>query len=853
MIVDYNNNTATIRSRVNGNIQWDPNTDKNKTLYKFTDAISGETYSYLVDKVAMNVTDNETVKFDRITNAVSKIDKITFQQSNGGSTILEYSYNDELQPFVERHELLTLDEYDIEKVAPHFINIEEDASNSAKALWEEQGISDILSTAQGKEEIKGVQNKFYSLGAEITKLENNIQDLNSQLSTDFDKYKKYYDNLLNDITTHNNLVYRYWASLVIAKLADKNLTIQKLKTANASTINLNSSFANAIQPYITNNQFEFAKLEDTFIHCDDELEELITEEEKELEKYYTAGINLCNQANSFLSSIEIYQRMIEDYEEENSTLDTYLNKQLIIFTGNYVICYIGAIEAQSKFEALYNALKDDDPLKSQYSSQLNLLAYNINLLEQTKLLKQIKFPQIKFSQTIYESYHNSLLSKFLNMQIFLTNVSNNINVSQIAQASNIYDDLKFLSQNIKSYSDTLSPLPLSIRDPSTNEQIAIIDPFVDTTINLQILLSESQKQQFNTYKDQSTYYYRQIFDTINDSSVTKTENNIPYYIFNIGSKKLVINTTSSDSPYKTFYNFTKEDYKDASNNQYKFELLNTVYHELMAVGAQLMQECRNDSSITIVNGKANLDDIEDWFTKRASNAKDALNGTSTVQNTIDSFDNFIQPIAQYLGGTMAITIPGINNLLNYEFKSNGIKEQDSALHLGVIAVKTAISTGSTSWWPSDINNQQYKHIYLNRDELHKCTDIIQNGDEEALEEFGIYYEYANLGVQNKIDDNLELLRQAQNLYHLYGQQLNSYIAKYNNYDLLFQDNKKTYESYFGTKAYEYYRLVNDSEISTEAKTEQMKQFRNDVRTAWWYFLSLLDAKYTDERKRGMYK
>ena len=152
------------------------------------------------------------------------------------------------------------------------------------------------------------------------------------------------------------------------------------------------------------------------------------------------------------------------------------------------------------------------------------------------------------------------------------------------------------------------------------------------------------------------------------------------------------------------------------------------------------------------------------------------------------------------------------------------------------------------------NDLMLNSWYISPTKLSIATNVITNSNgSEGLEDSGIFYEYIATQFQPQLDIYDQLINQAKALSDLYDTQYHNYLDKYENYNAIYQEMEQTYTAFRGSAAFEYYQKMQEKDLTPEEKAKVMKEYKDNVRKAWWKFLSLLDARYSYEKAKGMYR
>ena len=143
--------------------------------------------------------------------------------------------------------------------------------------------------------------------------------------------------------------------------------------------------------------------------------------------------------------------------------------------------------------------------------------------------------------------------------------------------------------------------------------------------------------------------------------------------------------------------------------------------------------------------------------------------------------------------------------------------------------------------PNDDNGVARSIMYTNMETLSEVYTDTTTGEQTILP--GYYKTYLETLAGKELDDLRALLEQATRLLNLYEQQNANYLSKYNKYNKEYGEQEAIFSAYRGTDEMDFYLY----------QTTTLEEYRQQVKKAWWTFLSLLDKEYTKERERGMYK
>ena len=867
--------TTKVARNAEGNIVW-KDSYKDKVMYRFVDATSGITYYYLVDRDTLfkdyklthssdNILEDDlTIQYivpkynDGIlvsgTDKIQVVTKTDFQLSNGGSTIDEYLYNKKLDITTTTLNLLDVDELAQVKIDPYFINITEYTSNMS--LWENQEILTILNTDST---FRGVEEKYKALGTEIDSFEEQITDYTNTLKLDTSRYVNAYNSMNKAINDFNKLVFQQWTSKVISALV--GTTTGKIPLD---------------QLYVIFSQIDDGQNNNS----------LLSQPELDANERYYAGVSLYNNATTYLPKIQAYNRMIQDTDVNDELLDEHLNEQIKLQKYYLILCFLAMRECctylhtaiTTVFEAAGSQTTEDN--KEQFRYHFYELANKYNLLY-TELISnnKIKSDYLNISD-INNALQKSVFTEYnrlINLEISKIDADPTmkpwdvISIENLAKASILYDDYNYFKNH---YRSSYSAVSLTSEDGTVytikgfnNSSYSGLSNQLTTSplTNSRFQVSQfppTARSSFDSYINHGVYFYRTILSSSTDAvSEYSIVNTIPYYIFNPTwdnhSPNAMINN-------KSFAEITRE----LKNSDPKgFSQMVSVYKQLMTIGIELIEEYYDgggsvsdvDAQRAFFNSK--ISDIENQFMEDG-----ALKRQVIIDTYVSAFRQLILEAESYLvirNDGAEVPVIRKSNGQPYYMKTNNTFWMPSLNS----STRNILHADAYNWETKVNGVSKNGTLYIDPDELKACTDVIKNDitaeeeysleciDTEHPEKNGIYYQYIQIMLQKEIDRLTALLGEAVILHDLYKKQWDNYSYKYDQYFALFEDNQNTYESYFGTEAFNYYREVNDpnNPISTTKKGEILKNYRNNVRIAWWNFLNLLDAKYSDEKKKGKYK
>ena len=769
------------------------------------------------------------------------MDSNSFESDSRHQLIEQYYYNDNFQTTVTELKLYNDDEAAQVKIDPYYIQLEPyiegeqislptngDPKTEYPLLWENTEISTILDPDST---FKGVVDKASALGNEISILEKQISDLESSFTSQKESYISTYNNLIDAIVEYNQQVYTFWAASAIYEIFN-----------NANNANTNADF-NKIK----------TNIEYTLLSSYVDAEQAISDTEQSFQKYYTACDNLYTKLYSLLPSIETYNKMIED-TNNNQILDDYLEEQIKIKRAQVVICLFAFIDGYSALKEVFNNFSNDE--KTTHIEDFDTIEqYCNNILSNTC---QKNYGNYQISDTILPN--NDILIDYIKKlqyeklqatSILLSNPDNYQNLQQIALISSNYDDIEYLGINLKNdrnfdYLTSLKGISLTTRNNyiyyiNNEDKLSINDftatnPLADNAVIYTTVinpLSNDNKQTLDGFKQITTYHYRK-------STYTPTSVNAPDGVTPVTFRPYIMNGAKNNSS-----NLVKEIYRNVMQAGYNY--IQTI--SISTTNSTTLENIKKNTCYSKNNVKSKeLRQIYDNIVSILNNLNLLLNTAKTAINYHN--DKITQE--EYKASFDKIN-DGSFNSFELSFQNN-INTNDIYINRG-INVQNNGGFGAQCTSNNDDNNINAFMVYINSDQLQLATEVVQgSGGINDLADYGIYRDYLKVSLEIEIEELEKLLREAQALMDLYDKQQADYKQKYEDYGAAYDDAQKTYSAYFGTEAFNYYQKINGNTILTAAeKKEIMQSYKNAVREAWWNFLSLLDAKYSLEKERGMYR
>lgn len=650
-------------------------------------------------------------------------------------------------------------------------------------------------------EIESVEKKLSDLNEEINNLNEEINNANDIVISEKSEYIQLYENFHNELDKYNTKVYTNWAYNEAIRL------MQLGETPSG----------------ITNY----------FMNQGEVIEQELDEIQNKIINIIYACNNLYNQILENTPKIDRFNQMIIDATTSND-LKEYLEKQIMEKYGNSVLCLLALYDGIIELNDLLNTSEKQD----EFQSDLKNIILNY---------KQIYSSIVNENNTLKDNYNNgfktyleTLNNNFIQLYAYESNLireneeeTGYTNLNSYATLGNYYDDAdliyKILNQNIDD--------PISIKDKDNKEISKInkvifnnkdsydfriilnyINPLYDDILNLQLkYYTDKQFDEFNELKEKSVYFYRK--ELISSFNPSLDINPLYYTTFIFYPLVDRLDSNINDSNINTL---NETGYQFNSNKEFYDQLNNQQKEDILKISSQLMSIITNILSLY----------------------------NEGVYRGIDGFINYIQ--TNYLNENKPYNIDKLNQERENFFKENQIYKDfrnkvnyiESQLDEFKETLKFKFLTFyklSRPWFVIDTNLPQ--SLMYQYEDLSKIGRLKTNDDTGDTEiQPGYFMDYLNALVQNELNNKKIILEQAQRLLELYKQQFNNYTEKYNNYKAMFDDYNTIYSSYIGTKEMDYVNSEN----------QDITQYRQEVKKAWWNFLNLLDYKYTKEKERGMY-
>ena len=628
----------------------------------------------------------------------------------------------------------------------------------------------------------------------------------------------------------------------------------------------------------------------------------ISEENEELLDMFYSCNSLYNEIDANLPKIIVYSKMIAD-TQNNAMLDEYLQEQIAIEIGQVVLNFYALYEgiANIIIELNKNGLNNDGTEKpgaylsaSEFEECYNnclTLIDKYNLIHEKIIYKESNEYKFKSEYADISTFRKQLRDDYLelyNTQVALgAQASNNniqYNLQDIATLSNYQNDEEklitwSLSNHPKINYGGKSVQPISARTsadlkgitadlacsttlwydplnyfPKDKDNQPITNIFSDRIRGLSAL----QRTEVNKMKNKDNYWYRTGFEVVqfNDTNIP-----IRYFLFNPLDSKVI------DPSFVGKYENNLQIFNSLTISQ-KNKVL-ALYTELSEILINILNRLptnggwsnvRTSLTNNYIKNPENVD--QSLYTERASviglsNEGNNMSNIATVTNLIDIAKTYL--INHKLDG-IDYELTNINKTIGEIIPfAVGIDDQVDLFY----GIPYTASSGNTVTYDATTGNYYkqvnlytnwYQPIFLNETMKKENTEVIteeSSNDIGQLDTQGIYYEYLQTFLEIVAIQN-ELLTQAENLQRLYQKQVDVYTYKYNKYAAEYETNFDIYSSYVGTEAFNYYNTVNNELVSDEVKEDTIQRYKAQVQEAWWNFINLLDARYSEEKERGMY-
>ena len=763
--------------------------------------------------------------------------------------------------------LLTDEEVEDIKKQENFISIQKieyDVENEIAATFFEEEILKQLAK-EDNTEIEGLNGKKESLEKAIAEFNNKIEEGNEELNSTINDYINGLNAIKTAVNNYNNKVYANWAYKEYVRLIE----------AGETPIQINNFFK-GITEYIDSS---------------------LLEQRLKIEKYPTAIERLYYNCLDLLPNIERYEQIIKDRTNDDS-LDNYLETQIKANRGTMILNILAIRKALIEFWALINTNNQENNFLEEYKNKYlqsieryyEIYQEVINLEQQgyfkTEYANVITYPNNdnNSSQTTYIydliDNFNRQFSEHKNQRGTGDETTGYVNPNELASISNLYDDINFIlnqeNWDIKSNNENLNSVtiddntyiiyPIYYNEENSNKskykldeysQISNIDPI--DKFNTEIReFSDGQLKLFNDLKAVNTYFYRRnIMRTVFPGSIENKPNESKYttFIFNpLGEKTSGDSINIIDPEIQGMKNSNNEQ-KYKNNKEYYNELTDKQKEDVLSVNKKLIEQMQKiEADFTINNQLRSSEHIKQKLQEQYSEEENKKGTYATSQLEIEYQELKDSQVIKDFNNLLRTIQSTLNQSLNSNTQAPMIdfKNDENEMPKYYLQDDTEQNiSGSTEEQDTNIQKvRKFARLCLFKDNLFNKPQGISdenttNGTENLSDLIGegTFKDYIELYTKDNLELSVELLEQAIALHDLYVKQHQNYISKLEEYNSIYSSYKTVWESYKGTDIYEYY--INNDIIS-------MDDYRQQVREAWWKFLSLLDYRYTEEVERGMY-
>ena len=674
-----------------------------------------------------------------------------------------------------------------------------------------------ISTPEENYDLEGIANKVRDLQIEVDGFNNQISTLSDLIESETNSYFEVYNNMKAKLDDYNTKVYKSWAYQEICRLIDAG-----------------ESWAAIYSQFNANKEEIASTFEDT---------------QNKIQNYIGACSNLYYIIKNFLPMIDLYNKMTQDGVEEDNNLDEYLNDRILYYRGTIIIAIV----------AMYKALQEIKNITDRYPSFVTTVYPNeirdcfdkYNEIYGMLVDNSSKKLLDKYSHYVTE-YYKKLLELMRD---------NRESLDELIRQEETYTDPVLYAEIINQYEDAAflydwmgvtSQTPVTILNSDINETYVAYGALPYST-NYRNLVAEQTNEYFtNQYSTYFNYKYTQYYDSYKMKSYNDTKD-IPTYHYRTSLRNPTDN--ANQALYTTFIFYPLAEVKDnhitdngiTSNIGYfnsrpleEKEQILEVSTKLNNLVVEILEQAitteRNNADVFKNNINTNYLTLTKPYNVDVLNTernliinppKDPLTN-KIVENEINIYNNKVLMAQAQLPkknppNPNPIVTLGLSSKTREFFKVSNRKAQS--------LICTNLARKYRDDNPSVIAIYGLSDVYTNEN----------TGEQTILE--GYYKDYIDYLTEDRLVYYQNLLLEANRLLKLYQQQYSNYLNKYNKYNEEYLAQQAIYDSYVGTEVMDYY--LNPGERT-------MESIRQEVKEAWWAFLSLLDDRYTKEKERGMY-
>lgn len=674
---------------------------------------------------------------------------------------------------------------------------------------------------------EGIESKLRIVTSTIEEFNSSNDTLILEQEDKKQEYITKYNLLMNDVNQYNNRVYTQWAVSAISFL-----------------LSLSNKDGERI--------YDKDKIKTIFT----EQKKVATDTEERLvsriDNYKNAFASIVNDNNKLYPEIKSNQLVINDANNGDIDLDNHLAQSLIKNIGEYLFNLLILID-------YYNVLKEENEIDEKESGKI------------TELFNQIK----PFLENKKLNYFQNKLEEFNNLYNIESTYEKTEETQQQRQAyglknlatmSNIYDDLSLAYEVLTSNDEIFGAIIRDINKvlASANELNSIktlIENKDKNPISFKVIdnyYSLVNKQSFNNIKEVNKYMYREILILIKTDFEDKEfpkeyqENIIPIFIFNPYSQNEKF-LNDDNATFMSIYNSRTKQEQIIITQTY-LRLCNEIIRLLetyeTADGQELIEllqkyqyvgrekETLDKQLNNIFTGsyytsfKALLDDAQNYLIQK----KDYNAGN------FESFDFHNKKENNFLW------VNGNSNdkedKLELLFENNNIflprllkGDQDGNLKIefqdeeSPYYVITAEKGKEYNLEYLRFSNLLVLNLNTNSNEYQFST--IANG---TMANNGYFYEYLQAMYTNIINDNNQIIQQAEVLQKLYLKQYNNYLKK-----------QEKYLNYFNIYENDYNTL--SAQLSSY-EIGSLEEELNEVKKKRWAYLDEIAFAYNQSIKEG---
>lgn len=782
----------------------DGGSNTNKTVYVQTTNTGTEIF-YALDKNKVKTlyeaaNSSSLIVYNNLSFTYGDYSSSTIQNLVQNNNILNsqgiYVYElEEIEDDAITTEYMLLDDIEAEdlKLTEEYIYMEEiPYSNNLETTFFEKRELVNLSKDNIDYEVEGVANKVADLSREVTEFNETISRLLDLIESETATYLQLYNDVNVLLDGYNQDVYTSWMYQELVKLLNAGQTWAAIRTQ--------------------------------FVANEEEVSDSLDSAQNSMQIYLTACQNLYQLIQLNLPRITLYEQMKKDGTNDQE-LDAYLESRILEAKGQVIIGIV----------AMYQAIQNIKSITTGHSNFVTDV-YTEEIINCFDNYNEVYGELCNLTDHTLSDYYGSQARTYIN---FLgTRAKSGINSlrtlilaeptytdpEEYAKITNYHEDMMFIANWVDTYGNAKSNT--TITNSETGEKYIAYNvlPAREYTLNLSSFYTDDvifnpdfikyytnyQCSLYNENKQVNTFFYRTTIRSATGIANQSLYTTFIFYPLATNRKDPLITTTGITSNYEYFNTLS------LTQRQQVLE----VSQKLNEITLNFIDRIRNS---TMGDTTALASYIQNNYL--------AAEKPYNVAVLDARREEIVNPPRDEVTGLI------IENAIN--FYNTKILMAEAALNM-VAAVKLALSSDTRSFFKV-ANGKAKSLIYTN---INVLSDVYTNpttGEQTILN--GYYKEYLlYLGVQ-QLNYYQTLLLQANKLLSLYEQQYANYFNKYNKYANQYSEYEAIFNSYLNTEEMDYY-------LNPGQKT--MEDFRQEVKEAWWAFLSLLDYKYTKERERGMY-